>query len=116
MFALLIISIICLFAAFIVWIFSEGEYNTMPIILWIIATVGFMVIISQEVNFDKKTINADVPEEYWNGDIKHLEVYRRTPDSIYLRFKAEAYNKSSGEDEAERDIKLKHLMDSLKNQ
>jgi len=93
MYILFVICIVLLVLAAILWAASEGEFTTFPATVWIIVTLVLIVMVGRLIpKDDRDPINADVHEEYWNGDIKNLEVYKRTKDSVYLRFKEGAYN------------------------
>lgn len=94
---LFLMAVILLGIAFLVFVLSDGEFVGISITIWAIATIMLIIIV---VNLSPKRIGeepapvANVPEEYWNGDIKNLEVYKRTKDTVFLRFKDSAYNKA----------------------
>jgi hypothetical protein len=99
MVALIFISLFFIFIAVIIWAISEGEITSAPLVLWFAATVMLFVVAMTNTDPENTpVIKADVPEEYWDGDMQHLEVYKRTPDSIYLRFRTEAYNQLNDSD------------------
>lgn len=95
MFVLFVIALACFIIAGIFGLTSEGEFDTLSYTLWAVGTILLIVIAANTVPVkDSPNIKADIPEEYWNGDIKHLEVYKRTQDSVFLRFRDTAYNKN----------------------
>lgn len=94
MFALFIVGICCIIIAFLVWLVSDGDLNQFCQTLSILGTICVLIVATNAIIDEPNGIKVDVPEEYWNGDVNSLEVYRRTEDSVFIRFKDSAYNKS----------------------